>query len=527
MPPRRGASLIVVASVLLALLSAAPYLWAARSSGALYEFAGFLINPLDGLSYLAKMREGWQGSWLFTLPFTANPGPGTFLFTYFLLLGHLARTLQLPLLVTYHASRILAGALLLYTAWVFYNRIGLGPRECRIAWWMTAVGSGLGWIAVPLGALPADLWVAEYVPFLAILSSAHFPLALALLLWVVMLVALFPEWRGLGKAVTIAALSFALASLQPFLILPAGLALAVWSLLRFQFGDTSRARESSLGLTAAALGAAPWASYYVWATTRQPQLAIWAAQNQTPTPAPWDVALALGLPGLLAGIGIVALLRRWRADGALQETDSNLLILSLWAILTAFLIYLPFALQRRLMGGWFFPLAGLAAPVLAGWTRSGRFPSLRLTGAFALLIPSNLIVLAALSHGVIAHDSSIYLTRDESQALDFLESRANVQAVVLASPEMGSFIPGRTGMKVLYGHPFETPDSTEMRQDVEAFFTRMSEDDQGAFLREQRIDYIFYGPRERKLGPLLASGLTGVFSSQSVTIYATHLQAGP
>jgi hypothetical protein len=359
------------------------------------------------------------------------------------------------------------------------------------------------------------------------LSSAQFPLGLALLLWVVMLVALFPQWRGLAKALTIAVLSFALASLEPFLIVPAGLALAVWCLLQFRFGHTANAWEASQGLIAAALGAAPWAVYYLWVTRHQPQLAIWAAQNLTPTPAPWDVALALGLPGLLAVIGIVALLRRWKARAGLQGTDSNLLLLGLWAVLSIFLIYLPFALQRRLMGGWFFPLAGLAAPVLAGWIRSGRFPSLRLSTAFALMIPSNLVVLAAMSHGVIAHDPSLYLTRDESHALAFLESRLNPQAVVLASPEMGSFIPGQTGMKVLYGHPFETPDAARMRQQVDAFFANMSQADQEAFLQEQKINYIFFGPRERKLGSLLPSGLTTVFRSPTVTIFTTRPQASP
>jgi hypothetical protein len=526
MAVRRGASL-VAASVVVALLSAVPFLWAWRASGAVYDFAGFLINPLDGLSYLAKMREGWQGSWLFTLPFTPHPGPGTFLFTYFLLLGHLARGLDLSLLVTYHAARILAAIFLLVTAWFFYRRLGLGLRQCQIAWWMTAVGSGLGWVAVPLGGFPADLWVAEYVPFLAILSSAHFPLALALLLWVVMLIALFPDWQGAGKVFTVAALGFVLAPLQPFLLLPAGLALTVWTLVQLQLGKAKQARQSFLGLLAAALGTAPWAAYYLWATSHVPQLANWAAQNQTPTPALWNIALTVGLPGLLAAIGIFSLLRRWRTEGVLSGPDNNLLILSLWAVLTAVLIYLPFALQRRLMGGWFFPLVGLGAPVLANWSQSGRWASLRLAGAFALLLPSNLVVLSAISHGVISHDPSLFLTQDESRALEFLEGKASPQAVVLAAPEMGTFVPGRTGMKVLYGHPFETPDATRMRQMVESFFAQMSQADQEAFLRQQGIDYIFYGTRERKLGALRVTGLTAVFQSPTVVIYETHPPPSP
>jgi hypothetical protein len=71
------------------LLTLLPYLWANAAAGSGHVFAGFLLNPLDGATYLAKMRQGWEGNWLFTLPFTADPGPGSFLFTYYLLLGPL------------------------------------------------------------------------------------------------------------------------------------------------------------------------------------------------------------------------------------------------------------------------------------------------------------------------------------------------------------------------------------------------------------------------------------------------------
>ncbi|MCK4961839.1 MAG: hypothetical protein KAS19_05105, partial [Anaerolineales bacterium] len=51
----------------------APYFLASKL-GQPAIFSGFLINPMDGFSYLAKMRQGAEGSWLLHLPYAPEPG---------------------------------------------------------------------------------------------------------------------------------------------------------------------------------------------------------------------------------------------------------------------------------------------------------------------------------------------------------------------------------------------------------------------------------------------------------------------
>ena len=84
----------------------------------------------------------------------------------------------------------------------------------------------------------------------------------------------------------------------------------------------------------------------------------------------------------------------------------------------------------------------------------------RLLAAVVLLLslPTNLLILLAARHGVVTRDPQIYLSRDEAQALDWLEANTPETALVLASPDMGMFIPAHTGRRVIYGHPFETVD---------------------------------------------------------------------
>ena len=73
------------------LLACLPYLIVSMTTPPELFYTGFLTNPEDGHSYLAKMRQGQRGQWRFTLPYTAEPHEGEFLFTYYVALGHLAR----------------------------------------------------------------------------------------------------------------------------------------------------------------------------------------------------------------------------------------------------------------------------------------------------------------------------------------------------------------------------------------------------------------------------------------------------
>ncbi len=100
-------------TALVVLALAVPYALAyavPASAGASRVFAGALFNPLDGQSYLAKMRLGWGGAWTFNLPYTPEAMPGAFIFTYYLFLGHLARLTGLGLELVYHLARVLAGS---------------------------------------------------------------------------------------------------------------------------------------------------------------------------------------------------------------------------------------------------------------------------------------------------------------------------------------------------------------------------------------------------------------------------------
>lgn len=171
------------------------------------------------------------------------------------------------------------------------------------------------------------------------------------------------------------------------------------------------------------------------------------------------------------------------------------------------------------MLGYMIPLAGLAAFVLDRLFERKRSLGLVITLLTLLLIvPTNLIILLGGVQAVNSREPKVLLHREEMLAFDWISANTNQDALVIASPQMGLYVPAYTGRKVLYGHPFETINASDMRTSVEAFFGGQKEiEDLPAY---EGMSYIFYGPRERKLG---RNGIDGEFellySSEQIRIY--------
>ena len=507
--------LIIGAIALLAVT--APYLFAARAGGADFVFSGFLLNPLDGNSYLAKMYQGRAGSWQFTLPFTVDPGEGDYLFLFYLALGHLARLLSLPNLLVFHLARLLGAAFLLWTLWRYFGALFAASRPRKTAFALAALGSGMGWLLIASGALPSDFWVAEAYPFLSSFANPHFPLSLGLMLWLLMPPLDAP--LSFGRMLALAAASLALSLLSPFGIVIVTLILGAELLIRLWARTALRGGIARLLLTV--LPGAPALLYDLWVVRVHPALAVWDAQNLTPSPPLWDTLLSFSPALILAAVAAWGLLRPGGGDSP-QKTVSprDWRLLLLWAGLSLVLMYLPLGLQRRFLMGLYIPLSGLAAlglEFLAG-EHPRRYRWLTVA-TFTLSLLTNLLVIAAGFAAASTHSPKVYLTRGEWDALAWIEAHSAPDALVLAAPETGLLIPAHTGRRVLYGHPYETVNAAAMEAAVTAFFdgslTPAEVDD---FLRQNAVDLIFYGPRERLGEIALPANWQTVFRAGDVVL---------
>jgi len=526
------------------LLITLPYLIAWAAAGNAYSFGGFLLNPLDGNTYLAKMYEGWRGEWRFTLPYTATQSAGAYLYTFYLGLGHLARLSGIPLIAMYHLARLLGALFLLWALWHFLQNLNPSGKHPALVYLLAGLGLGMGWLAFPFGVVTSDFWVAEAYPFLSAYANPHFVLSLALLVWLLTIrmpaerqrlarFAVFFTARGWGELAVVAGAAAGLGSMSPFAlvlglaILSVVLVIRIASIWRFdlatQVGFARQVRTLlgnqvfqivALRWIGLILGGAPVVLYAVLAVRVDPLLAAWNTQNVTPAPPAWDLFLSFSPALILAGLG---LRRVWR------KPTLAIQIVEVWAVLACGMVYLPFGLQRRFLVGLAIPLTALASFGLEWleerFTRRFRF----IAGAtLALSAPTLLLILLAGGFGALSHDSLLYLQRGEAQALAWMGDNTDPEALVLAAPQTGLFIPSHTGRRVIYGHPFETVEAKVEQAAVSGFFVNAAANPQAAsdFLKLREINYIFYGPREQGLGSLPdLPGVTSVYSHAGVMVY--------
>jgi hypothetical protein len=496
------------------IVTVLPYLLAARMAEPQGVFGGFLINPIDGFSYLAKMRQGYQGSWLLQLPYAAEPGQGTFIYAYHLFLGHVARWLGAPLLVVYHAARALAALAMYLIAFAFFRHVLPDRRTTWAAFLLTLFGSGLGWLAQPLGVLSIDLWVAEAIPLLSAYTNAHFALAAAALVGAA-LVIVKQRLKFIARLLLAALCGFVLGVVFPFGVGTLLAVFAAWLLWELLQALDRRAwlasqRDRLLAIAALLAAALPWLVYDLWVSQTHPVLAVWTSQNQTPSPPLLNTVLGYGLVLVLA----IAGMRR-----AHRSETGRLLIC--WLVVNFVLLYLPFSLQRRLMLGLFFPMAALAAMGLSALAGNRiRMPML-LTLVLVLTVPTNLLVIAAGMWGARQGDPSLVIWPDEAAGFAWLEANAPDDALVLAGVENGNRLPALAGVRVLYGHPFETPHAETELQTVVTLYGWSDSPAVGiGMLQDRGVDLVFFGPRERELGePAWIGDLTLVYSQGEVEIY--------
>ena len=500
-------------AVIIVGLTCLPYLVAWLLTPADAQYTGLLINHYDGESYYAKMQQGARGDWLFHLPFTSESHEGAFVYTFYLALGQLAGVLRLPIPWVYHLARAAGSLFLLLVAYRFMARFLDSVQIRRAAFLLLGFSAGFGWLLAPLGLITADLWVAEGFTFLSMLVNPHFPLAIGLMLlvFIAVLDLQVKDGRTRQRLAGAAAASLGLSFVHPIAVPIALVVLGLYStLLAWQTRRIPWPEVVGMGL--ATVAAAPVLISVLIAFSTNTALVAWSEQNLTPSPPPWDYALAYGLILVLALGGIkMALRRRARTD----------LFLLGWVGGVVVLLYVPFALQRRFITGLHLPLTVLAALGLERlvWPRVQARQRALVTGllvGFTAL--SNLFVLLVSVSGVAQGRPPLVMPADEVAACTWLRQNTAWTDTVLAPPGSGHFIPAWAGNRVVYGHPFETIDAESKETEVAHFYSPDTTTiERRALLNRYRVRYV-YAPLAASLDPATL-GLTPAWTGEEAILY--------
>lgn len=502
------AKLVVLFSV-LAVVLIGPYLAGLWLAGPEQVFGGFLLNPQDGNSYLAKMRLGWQGEWRFYLPYSLERGGGAYLFLFYILLGHIARITNTSVLLTFHIVRLLSAIILTYAIYRLCRRWrkDFTASGVLLLWILILFGSGLGWIAGLFGGFTSDFWVAEAYPFLSMFTNPHFPLGLGLLLLLFDMLAGGLRWR---QAPLLTLLGLVLAVIQPFAVVVGAV---VWAGLILWDFLTAR-RTGLLPAATFILGGGVVLVFQYLSIQNDPVLALWDSQNLTPAPPVWDFLISFSPAFIFAGAQVVHLVQ--------SRNLERYRLFVIWLAAGIVLLYLPFNLQRRFLLGFFIPCAFLGA--LGAIRIAGQIPKGRLLFTRAILTVSlvtNLFILLGGFGAMAQREPRLFISRDEQAAFEWMNGQENESGPILASEETGMFIPAYTGWRVVYGHPFETIQAEQRKAELHAIFSGgLDTNEIKNYVEKNRIRWVFWGPRERQVGggqPFADYPIA--YQNRSVTIY--------
>jgi hypothetical protein len=519
-------------------LASVPYLVGAALSTPEAHFDGAVYGTVDVYSYLAKMRQGAAGAWLFQIPYTPEPHPRTAIYLYYLLLGKLAALSGLSLGVTYHLARVACGALLLAAAYDFLAHYVARPIR-RIAFLFLAFSSGLGWLLVLLGrgtwlgTAPLDLLSPEAYFFLTNYLLPHLALATAALLWGVTRVAEGAR-SGNWKAVGSGSAAFLVVSLiGPFYVLVPYTVLGVdWLVTAVR---NRRPDWRALGWIAlSGLPSAGVLLYDAYYFIFDPVYGAWARQNVIRSLHPLHYLAGYLFPGALALLGVSWAARQRR----LQHWQLPLT----WLAVAPLLLNFPFSAQRRLIIGFPAPLSLFAAlgavhmvvlpfgrsrPVrwLSRWPRYSRVGMRRwlILSLVAVTVPTNLFLVVGNSLEMAARAPPIFRPRAELEALAWLEAHCAPNDVVLSGYKTGNYAPVRADVRVVLGLATETVDAGRKGDEVRRFFGADTTDAwRQQLLARYGVRYVLWGPEERDLGafdPGDAPYLSAVYEGGGYAVY--------
>jgi hypothetical protein len=479
--------------LVLAIVTAVPYVYAYLVEPPGHVFAGFFYLGDDANTYLAKMRQGWEGAWDWQNRYTTEPSPTASLFMFWIVLGHIAAVTNLPLIAVFHLARVAAAFALMAAAWAFITHFIEDRAARRFAFFFCAIGLGMGYVIQAFGQPvifghqtdTLDWRMPELTAFYSVLALPHFAWSgvFAAAGVVLTLKAIERPSLTLGALAGLAWLGQA--SIHPQMPILMGGATGLALLLR-----PARPRGWAAGALAFAIPA-PYILYSYLAFIGNPEVQRWTFHSKNALP-PETISLffALAPQLLLALTGVPAAIRR--------RSREDLFLLA-WLVLLAAILYLPNPagdLRRRFLDGLYLPLVVLGARGLYG-SILPRIRSLRARR----LIPFSYVAFAAVGSAflvlaplAVATEPQYTFTRAEYDGLNWLGTQPAGR--VLAMPGVGLYVPAYSPDTVYVGHYDETFDYVNKTQTALDVLT--GRQDIHRFVQANGIRYVVW---TAELGP--------------------------
>ena len=465
----RSAALIVI---LLAVTSL-PYLYARLSAPADVVYTGLMYDVPDHAQYWSWVTASRRALFI-SNTMTPEANSPVFMNPMMWLLARVQGALGLSFPALFQWWR--AGVVILFVPLLLAFVRALVPESDRrpVALWLALVGSGFGWIwvvakkfsAAAEVAFPHDLYTLEPNTFWALLGYPYILLAHALLLATFLGAWLAHRGKGWPAFVLAGVASACLSFSHAYDLITVYAVLGLFGVIEWISTRQLPTRLAAVGVVIASLSG-PAALYYQRLTTGDP---LWRAilgqyvNAGVWTPPHWHLIILMGLPLLLAVLGLVPV-GGWTAERR---------FLAVWAVTGLSLIYLPVVYQIKLLSGWQFPIAILAT---YGWheraasrLRDRKIWRPATAALVAVASLTNLYLFAWRFVDLRRHSAPYFLHREVVDALDWLAAHARPSDLVLAPLEIGQFIPNYGASRTYVAHWAMTNRFYERRTNADRFF---------------------------------------------------------
>lgn len=468
---------------------------------------GFLINPIDGLSYLAKMNQGANGSWLFHLAYSAVEHQPVFIFVFYLFLGQVAGWFSVDLIVVFHVARIICALLFFFELQKLLDLV-FQRRETRILASVSILFSGgLGWLYLFGKETPVDFWVAEAYPFLSAFVNPHFILTFAILVYLFNVI--IKNEFAKSDYIKLCLAGIVIANISPFAVLIGGILLGLDLFIVW----IKNKRLQWKKLFVFSIGAMPFSLYQFIVVRNVPLLRVWNEQNITDAPNILNLLLSFS-PFLL--INAFLLVWLWKKKLKLEKLQ---IILICWLIMAIAAVYLPINLQRRFLVCIHLANVLLLFSLVETYIKEKdkEIKILKPTTMLLVILSffSNIIMIFGSMNAVKNRVPDLFVLQDLFSITNWLEQNTEESVVVLSNEDIGLRIPAYSANRAVLGHPFETPYYEETKKDVAKFLA--AEMQLNEIVSIYDVDYILVSREENE--KLKMGDNTLLFSNEGFYLY--------
>ncbi len=538
--------------IVLLLITGVPYFYAQRLAGADKQFMGIIFNIPDHFQYFSWMREAQDK---ILVPNQLTPETSTPLLFNLLwwTLGRIESITGLSYATLYQFARLLAGAFAAVSIFWFCGLVFTNRAKRWTAFLLAMLGSGLGWLMIVakfVGRLadapfPFTIYTSEPNSFFTVMAFPHFTIATALITLVFGMVLLAQRTQKLKYAWYGAIICLILTLQHSYDFFTICGVIAMFALFLWIRDRKFPVFMLKVGIIIVIV--AVWPALQAFYITQAD--AVWKGvlsqfdNAGAWTPAPYLLPILMGIAWLLA-IWSIKIKMPWK-----DRDDTHLFLLA-WFVSHFILIYLPLNFQIHLLSGWQVVIGVLATiglytrilPILQRWFKNTPPNRLALVATVVLLIaviPTNLYLVGQrfvdIRRAVTeaespdnpampgASDNRLFISKDEYDALKYIETQVTGEDVVFANLGLGQFVPAITGARSYVGHWAQTLNFHDKFASVQTFYNEATTDaDRQALLETYGVDYVLYSPEEAKLGtfdPSTASYLEPVYDEGNVKVF--------